>query len=83
MTTYDSNNTGLISKNDRKTSDKHPDIKGQCEINHIQYWVSGWKKQRKDGTGTFYSLAFEEKEGQAKPKGGSGFDDFPNNDMDF
>ena len=61
MTQYDNNMRGLISKNDRKTEDKHPDIKGQCEINGTEYWISGWQKERKDGTGKFYSLTFQAK----------------------
>jgi hypothetical protein len=64
--TYDNNLRGLISKNDRKTEDKHPDITGKCEINGVEYKISGWLKQRKDGSGNFYSLVFQEKE--AKPE---------------
>jgi hypothetical protein len=59
---YDNNMRGLISKNDRKTEDKHPDIKGQCEIDGTEYWISGWQKERKDGTGKFYSLTFQAKD---------------------
>jgi hypothetical protein len=59
---YDNNLRGLISKNDRKTEDKHPDIKGQCEIDGTEYWISGWLKERKDGTGKFYSLVFQAKD---------------------
>jgi hypothetical protein len=66
MSEYDNNLTGIIGKNDRKEKDSQPDIKGNCEINGVQYWISGWKKDRKDGTGSFYSLRFEAKE-QAKP----------------
>ena len=68
---YDNNMTGILSKNDRKTEDKHPDVRGQCEIDGTQYWVAGWRKERKDGSGSFYSLRFEPKEEQratpAKP----------------
>ena len=59
---YDNNMTGLIGKNDRKTEDQHPDLKGHCEINKVEMWVSGWKKQKKDGSGSFYSLRFTPKE---------------------
>jgi hypothetical protein len=62
---YDNTNTGLISKNDKKTTDAHPNIKGQCDIEGVQYWVAGWLKQRNDGSGSFYSLKFERKD--AKP----------------
>ena len=67
MTQYDNNMRGLISKNDRKTEDKHPDIKGQCEINGTEYWISGWQKERKDGTGKFYSLTFQAKNDTPRP----------------
>jgi hypothetical protein len=75
---YDNNNTGIISKNDKKDTDKHPDIKGQCEVDGVEYWVAGWVKERKDGTGKFYSLKFEPKEEQkkaAKPAKNTSFDD--------
>jgi hypothetical protein len=67
MSDYDNNLTGLIGKNDRKEKDSQPDIKGNCEINGVQYWISGWKKDRKDGTGSFYSLRFEAKDAPQKP----------------
>jgi hypothetical protein len=61
MSNYDNNLRGIISKNDKKTEDKHPDIKGQCEIDGTEYWISGWLKERKDGSGKFYSLVFQAK----------------------
>ena len=42
--TYD--NTGIISKNDRKQSDNHPDINGQATVEGKEYWINGWHKQR-------------------------------------
>lgn len=62
MTQYDNNLTGIISKNERKTDDKHPDIKGQCEIDGVQYWVDGWQKKRNSDGGKFYSLRFKRKD---------------------
>jgi hypothetical protein len=59
---YDNNMRGIISKNDKKTEDKHPDIKGQCEIDGAEYKISGWLKERKDGSGKFYSLVFQARE---------------------
>lgn len=47
---YDNEMRGIIGKNDRKTDDRHPDIKGQCEILGVQYWISGWKKEKRDGS---------------------------------
>ncbi len=76
--TYDNNLRGIISKNDKKTEDKHPDIRGNCEIDGVEYKISGWLKERKDGSGKFYSLVFQESAGNApvKPKSAlDGLDD--------
>lgn len=59
---YDNNMRGIISKNERKTDEKHPDIKGQCEIDGVQYWVDGWAKTRTSDGGKFYSLSFKPKD---------------------
>lgn len=53
---FDKTNTGIISKNDRKTEDKHPDIKGTINVDGKDYDLAGWSKKRNDGTGSFYSL---------------------------
>ena len=63
---YDNEMRGIISKNDRKEKDSHPDIKGKCQINGVEYWMSGWRKERADGSGFFYSVSFEAKD--EKPK---------------
>jgi hypothetical protein len=85
MSQYDNNMTGIVSKNARKTDDKHPDIKGQCEIDGVQYWVDGWQKTRSSDGGKFYSLRFKRKDAApaAKPaakqpaKVADDFDDAP------
>lgn len=64
---YDNNLRGIISVNDRKEKDTHPDYKGTCEINKQEYWISGWIKERKDGSGKFLSLSFEAKDQQSAP----------------
>ena len=63
---YDNNNSGLLGKNDRKTDPKHPDYKGNCQVDGVEYWISGWIKQKKDGSGSFLSLRFEPKQDAAK-----------------
>jgi hypothetical protein len=65
MAEYDNTNTGIISKNDRKELDTHPDIKGQINIEGVEYWLSGWIKERKSDGGKFYSLKATPK--HAKP----------------
>ena len=62
---YDNELRGIISKNDRKETETHPDITGQCQIEGVEYWVNGWQKERKDGSGKFYSLSFKRKDAAA------------------
>jgi hypothetical protein len=57
-------NSGLLGDNDRKLKDSHPDKKGSCIIDGVEYWISGWDK---DGQyGPFVSLAFQKKEDAKK-----------------
>jgi len=58
--TTDRNNSGTLARNDRKTLDRHPDIRGQCVIDGRAYWIAGWK--RENAGGVFYSLAFTPKD---------------------
>lgn len=87
---YDTTNTGILSKNDRKEKDTHPDHKGQINVNGVEYWLSAWIKTRNDGSGKFFSLSVTPKDAQpqqrqqtqrptaarqAPAKTGSGFED--------
>jgi hypothetical protein len=56
--TYD--NSGIISKNDRKTEPGHADHTGSCTIEGKEFWINGWIKE-KDGR-RFLSLSFRPKE---------------------
>ena len=67
MPEYDNNMTGIISRNDRKEKETHADIKGKCEIEGKKYYIDGWQKQRKDGSGSFYSLSFKPVDGANIP----------------
>lgn len=77
--TYDNNMSGIISKNDRKEKETHPDYKGSCEIDNKEFWISGWIKERKDGSGKFLSLRYEPKDAPVNPpsSGGLGDEDAP------
>ena len=44
MSDYDNTNRGQIWPNDRKESDKHPDFKGDINVDGVEYWVSAWKR---------------------------------------
>jgi len=59
-------NSGSLFKND-KQQPNHPDYKGSCMVDGVEYWMSAWIKPTKDGSGRWMSFAFQPKE-QAKPK---------------
>jgi hypothetical protein len=84
MSDYDNTNQGILSRNDRKTADTHPDFKGQINVAGVDYWLSGYVKERKDGSGKFFSLRVKAKDEQApapkapaKANSGSADDDIP------
>lgn len=57
-------NTGLLFKNNKKESEKHPDYTGTALINGLPTRISGWKREGKNGT--FLSLAFTAVAGEAQ-----------------
>jgi hypothetical protein len=61
-------NTGVLFENDRKDSERHPDYKGSALINGINYWVSAWENESRDGRITYKSLIFTEKEPDDQPR---------------
>lgn len=64
---YDRTNTGIVSKNTKKEKDTHPDITGSINVEGKEFWLNGWKKDRNDGTGSFYSLSVKPKDQQQAP----------------
>lgn len=70
---YDNNMSGILARNERKQTDRHPDFSGQCEIDGRQYWISGWVKEGKPGSKMdgrkYFSLAFKAKDGAPAASG--------------
>lgn len=62
MSQYDNTNSGILSRNERKEKDTHPDFTGQINVEGVDYWLSGWIKERRDGSGKFFSLSVRRKE---------------------
>jgi hypothetical protein len=60
--------TGTLFRNDRKTTQNHPDKSGSCKINGQDYWISGWIKIADNGDERI-SLAFKLKEERADRNG--------------
>ncbi len=58
-------NSGILGKNLRKTSNSHPEYTGSITVEGKEYWLNGWVK---DGAkGKFFSLALKPKE-ETKPE---------------
>ena len=70
MSNFDSTNTGHLSRNDRKEKDTHPDFKGFCDIEGVEYWISAWTKEAgpnaKNPGRKVFSLRFEPKDPPAQ-----------------
>jgi hypothetical protein len=69
---YDRTNTGTLGKNDRKQQDSHPDITGSINIDGVEFFLDGWRKERTDGTGSFYSLKAKKKDKQPEVRPAAG-----------
>ena len=83
MSNYDNTNRGAIWPNKDRQKDTHPHFTGSLNVDGVEYWVSGWKKE--DGANEKApSLSFsvkkkeakEDNRESAKPKAKEAFDDF-------
>ena len=52
--------SGSLFKNEQREKDTHPHATGSATIDGVQYWVSAWTKEGKNGK--WQSLAFRRKE---------------------
>ena len=78
MTNYDNNNRGAVWKNDRKTTDKHPDFNGAITIDGKEYWLSAWRGDKQNPKSPVLSFSVQPKEAApAAPVTAEDFDDAP------
>ena len=80
MTSYDNNNRGAVWKNDRKTTDKHPDFNGTINVDGKDYWVSAWRGDKENPKAPVLSFSVQEKDvpkQQPTPNLNEDFDDAP------
>lgn len=67
MADYDNNNTGILSKNENVSEDWHAPYRGTATIDGTDYYIDAHIRERKDGSGKFFSLKFKAKNAAAKP----------------
>lgn len=58
--------SGSLFKNDRREKETHPHATGTALIDGIEYWISAWHKEGKNGK--WLSLAFKKKDKQESRK---------------
>lgn len=59
---------GVLFKNDRKNTDRHPDMTGRIQVEGKTYYVSGWWNDPKGGAADKYlSLALSKPNNDRKP----------------
>lgn len=59
-------NSGVLFKNDKKSTDKHPDYNGNCLIDGVDYFMAAWIKTSESGR-KYFSFSFTKK-GKDAPK---------------
>lgn len=65
---YDNTNTGVLFKNDKGDNDKRPDYKGRVNCGGVDFKLSAWIREKKDGSGKYMSLKVEQHDtAKAKP----------------
>lgn len=88
---YDNTNSGALFKNDRRSKDTHPNLRGSINVEGVEYWVSAWTREVKGGPRQgekMISLALTKKDDQPasngnQAPGNSNPDDDFDNDVPF
>ena len=62
---YDNKNRFVLFKNEKKTTDKHPNMTGTLDVNGVEYWISGWTKEGKNGKFISGSIKLKEETRQS------------------
>ena len=44
MSNYDNDNRGAVWRNEKKSTEKHPDFTGKATISGVDYYVSAWRR---------------------------------------
>ena len=52
-------NSGIMFNNDRKQSEKSPDLSGELNVEGKNYYISGWRRPGKNGEFISLSVKFK------------------------
>ena len=63
---YDNTNRGVLFRNDKKESEKHPDFTGSMDVGGVDHYLSAWVKESKQGK-KFFSISIKPKNDVAAP----------------
>ena len=63
---YDNTNRGVLFRNDKKETEKHPDFTGSMDVGGVDHYLSAWVKESKQGK-KFFSISIKPKNDIAAP----------------
>ena len=55
-------NSGILSRDKKRKSDKHPEFTGSAEVDGVEYWLSAWVNESEHGK--YFKISFKPKDGQ-------------------
>lgn len=71
--------SGALFKNERQEHERQPGYTGNCKIDGVEYWISGWVKEGRSGK-KFFSLSFQPKDAVREPLSNTRTPDFTEDD---
>lgn len=63
---YDNTNRGALWRNENRESDRHPNLKGELNVDGVEYWVSAWTSNE-GGRKPVVSFSIKRKDSQRAP----------------
>lgn len=57
--------SGVLFRNEKALTEKHPMYKGQALVDGVEYWLAGWLNTHKE-RGKYLSIKFERKDAEAQ-----------------
>lgn len=59
--TYDNTNRGTLFKNKNRKTEKSAEYTGSLNVEGKEYFLDAWVKEKKDGSGKFFSVSVKAK----------------------